>query len=434
MKKTTLNCKAVFKRTIPVFWTVFFVCITSISFAQEKDKINNTRQPNSKVENNNGPSKLQKPEGSNFLRFANKVDDTWDSLIRKFRFWFGSQKPLMIQPYRGFGNHDYIFLMGRVLEDKNIPESADSASTRENFSAMIKRFNSNEYPHATLNADVNGTLVEIKADKEGYFDLEYPIAESLDHDTIWHTINLKLLEPGYHNVFARGKILIPPPESKIGIISDIDDTVLQSSATNFIKMLHLSFFNNAKTRLPFEGVAAFYRALHEGTDKSSSNPLFYVSSSPWNLYDALEDFFEYQNIPAGPFILRDLGIDENKFIRSGHGDHKIVQIEKVLRTYPNMKFILIGDSGQKDPEIFTQVVRDYKERVLCIYIRDVTDAKREAAVQLLSEEVAKSGIELVFTKNSYDAAVHAAKMGYIKEEALPGIEINKIMDETPSAN
>src|SRR5690606_6523602 len=132
-------------------------------------------------------------------------------------------------------------------------------------------------------------------------------------------------------------------------------------ASNLLQMLKLTLFNNAHTRLPFEGVAALYQAFHAGAGGSEKNPLFYVSSSPWNLYDLLDEFFYLQDIPKGPFFLRDFGIDKDKFIVSGHEEHKIVQIEKILSTYPDMKFILIGDSGEKDPEIFTNVVQAFPE-------------------------------------------------------------------------
>src|SRR5690606_38566502 len=99
-------------------------------------------------------------------------------------------------------------------------------------------------------------------------------------------------------------------------------TVLRTDATSFIKMMKQTFTRNATTRLPFEGVAAFYRALHMGSKIDQyKNPLYFVSSSPWNLYDMLEEFWTLNEIPAGPFLLRDLGITEDKFIKTGHMQH-----------------------------------------------------------------------------------------------------------------
>ena len=245
----------------------------------------------------------------------------------------------------------------------------------------------------------------------------------------WHTVDMSYTNDHGTSVETTAKFLVPPATAHWGIISDIDDTVLRTNSSNLLRMARLTFFNNAHTRLPFKGVAAFYRALHRGTSQSSHNPLFYVSSSPWNLYDLLEDFFELHQIPMGPFFLRDFGIDETKFIKSGHGDHKLAQIEKIMTTYPDMEFILIGDSGEKDPEIFSQVVHDFKGRVKCIYIRDVTQTKRDEAIQKLATEVASAGIEMILIEDSEAAAKHAAEKGFIDPATLSLIAKGKRKDE-----
>jgi phosphatidate phosphatase APP1 len=119
---------------------------------------------------------------------------------------------------------------------------------------------------------------------------------------------------GQTDVSADGHILVPPAASQFGVISDVDDTILVSGVTNLLRMARLAFLNNARTRLPFAGVAAFYRALQSGPESTLFNPVFYVSSSPWNLYDLLVDFCAVQGIPKGPFMLRDVGVDEDKFL------------------------------------------------------------------------------------------------------------------------
>src|SRR5687768_17759104 len=92
--------------------------------------------------------------------------------------------------------------------------------------------------------------------------------------------------PGGGRVRSKGHVLVPYG-ARFGVISDLDDTVVRSSATSVLKMACIVVRNNAHTRLPFEGVAAFYRALQLGPASESSNPIFYVSSSPWNSYDIL---------------------------------------------------------------------------------------------------------------------------------------------------
>ena len=104
--------------------------------------------------------------------------------------------------------------------------------------------------------------------------------------------------PGWRPLANRTEVLIPDASAAVGIISDIDDTVLQSSITDWKTAAQLTFLGNARTRKPLLGVAKLYAALQAGV-----NPLFYVSSSPWNLYDLLEDFMRLNEIPPGPIFL-----------------------------------------------------------------------------------------------------------------------------------
>lgn len=94
---------------------------------------------------------------------------------------------------------------------------------------------------------------------------------------------------------------MPPAKAKFGVISDLDDTVIQTNVLSVLQAAHNTFLHNAYTRLAFPGVAAFYQALQQGQD-GSMNPIFYVSNMPWNLYDLMNDFFDMRHIPRGPIL------------------------------------------------------------------------------------------------------------------------------------
>src|SRR5690606_30277301 len=136
----------------------------------------------------------------------------------------------------------------------------------------------------------------------------------------WHPVEItSCAGPEGRTSRAIGQILVPPSDSRFGIISDMDDTVIRSHVTEFWKVARLTMLHNARTRKPFEGVAAFYRALQAGGDGTRHNPIFYVSSSAWNLYDLFRVFLEHNQLPSGPILLRDYGIDEDKFmVDQGH--------------------------------------------------------------------------------------------------------------------
>ena len=212
----------------------------------------------------------------------------------------------------------------------------------------------------------------------------------------------------------------------------MDDTVLQSQITSFLRAAQLMLLENARTRLPFPGVAAFYRALERGTLPAGSpgNPIFYVSSSPWNLYDVIADFLAAQEIPTGPMLLRDWDIGPS-LLRNR--EYKFAQIREILRTYPALPFMLVGDSGQEDPEIYSALVREFPNRILAIYIRNVSaHPERSDAIRNLAEEVAAAGSSLVLADDTLTVARHAAAHSWIPEAALADIGIEKRADEGTS--
>ncbi len=324
----------------------------------------------------------------------------------------------VIVPYRGFGTSNEIFLKGRVLEEKQLAPASDTRRVFHNLRAMYRRFESDEVPFARIAAAVHEHRIEVVADDEGYFDIRMPIVRQSDSgasDHRWLPVELSLLEPrtdadALHQ--TTGSALVPHAQASFGVISDIDDTILITNATQRLQMLRTTLFGNARTRLPFPGVSELYRALHRGAD-DAPNPIFYLSSSPWNLYDFLTEFMEIHQLPRGPLLLRDIGIDRTKFLKSSHESHKLAQIQHLMMTFPDLPFILIGDSGQHDPEIYRMAVEHFPERVPAVYIRDVSGSRRDDEVRALARAVRHCGGEMIVARDSRAIAEHAAKKGFV---------------------
>jgi phosphatidate phosphatase APP1 len=313
-----------------------------------------------------------------------------------------------------------------VLEDRGIRPADQTDSAWRNLSNMYRRFESDEIPGARVLARYGGVEQTVVADDEGFFEARLVPDAPPPHDRLWHTVELTLLEPrsaGQVEIHAAGRVLVPPSTAQFGVISDIDDTVIRTDATSLVRMLRATFLENARTRLPFPGVAALYRALQSGADGATLNPLFYVSSSPWNIYDMLEEFFAFQQIPAGPLLLRNWGFSPaERRSSSRHREHKLETIHQILDTYVTLPFVLIGDSGQEDPEIYRVVVGRYPKRILAIYIRNVSrSTRRISAIQALVEEVAAAGSTLVLADDTLAAARHAAEQGWIAPQELDEI-------------
>jgi phosphatidate phosphatase APP1 len=248
----------------------------------------------------------------------------------------------------------------------------------------------------------------------------------------WLPIALELVSPAPAGTKVTGeaRALLAPPTARFITISDMDDTVLQSHVTSLVQAFRTVLLGNARTRLPFPGVAAFYRALHAGASGGEQNPIFYVSSSPWNLYDLLVDFLDHQGIPAGPLTLRDWDLDRHALGSGRLHRFKDAAIREIMSVYPELPVVLVGDSSQQDPEIYRDVVREFPERVLAIYIRDVKrTAERRAAIASLIREVEASKSVLVLADDTMAAARHAAERGLIGADALAEIGGEKRMDE-----
>ena len=361
--------------------------------------------------------------------FLNKLAHTVGRNLRAAKRTFdrriGKTEQPHIMPYRGFGNDARVLVMGRALRDPGLREATEKNTVWKNLIESYKRIETDELPGARVRVRFKALAQDLVADNEGFFraTLELPTPPNAD-EGYWHEVDLELLHPlpeeGAH-VSARAQTLIPPRDAQFGVISDLDDTVIQTGATDVVRMVRATIFGNARTRIPFPGVAAFYAALQAGGTGTGFNPIFYVSSSPWNLYDVIEQFLALQRIPLGPLMLRDWGMSIDR-IPVGHSTHKLSIARQILGMYPQQQFILLGDSGQEDPEIYREIVREYPNRILCCYIRNVTpkDARRES-LQRVADEIREAGSEMVIAQDTNAAARHAAGRDFITEASLAGI-------------
>ena len=343
------------------------------------------------------------------------------------------EDPLEILAYRGYGNPSRAHVYGRVLEKRGVSASTDDDSTIRNLLNTMRRAESDPLPFASLKVNYGTAASEMRADDEGFFGGWIDVDPPLPGDAEWREYEVELSSPhppAAPSIKGKGEILVPPPSARFGIISDIDDTVIQSRVSNFLLAARTVMLGNARTRLPFPGVAAFYQALRHGFTGDEKNPVFYVSSSPWNIYDVICEFMDLQEIPHGPLLLRDWDIGFGALSSSRHFDHKGVSIRNIMQLYPGMQFILIGDTSQHDPEIYEQIVREFPARVKAIYIRDVTaNTERSAAVKKLAEQVLVAGSTLVLAEDTLGAARHAAEQGWIASAELPEVQKEKRADE-----
>jgi phosphatidate phosphatase APP1 len=334
-----------------------------------------------------------------------------------------------ILPFIGYGSAETIRLQGRILEAVRLTPGNLANTAWKNIGNFYRRFRAAKHPGVRVNIRVGDLRAHCVTGAEGYFQMEG--ANSAQISSGWHDAEFEvpdIRDPHHGATTATGQLLIPSADARVGIISDLDDTVVKTHVVSRLRMLANVALRNARTRIPFAGVGAFYRALQQGRSGDEANPLFYVSACPWDLFDLLIEFFRIQKIPLGPMLLQRYNL-KTLLSHEERDAHKRTSIASLLEFYPHLPFILIGDSGERDPEIYTRIARRFPHRIRAIYIRDIAARRRhESSIRHMARELKQFGIPLVLTQDSEAAAEHAAAVGLIPSEALDEVRSRKRVD------
>ncbi|HEU5073765.1 MAG TPA: phosphatase domain-containing protein, partial [Polyangiaceae bacterium] len=258
---------------------------------------------------------------------------------RRLKQRLGLLEPLRLDVYGGYAGQRGAIVWGRALEDE-VPAGPTPKDTLfDNLQRSLRQLHSDEVPALGLSVQLASYAATVVTDDEGYFATELEFTEPLTPGW-WvaqaRTLDVSPLEPP---ATGKGNVLVPDAGARFGVISDIDDTILQSHVRNRVKQAYVSLLGNAVTRLSFPGT----RDLYVGLERAGNGaPCFYVSRSAWNIHATLEHFIAHQGLPKGPLILRDVGLFNDREKRRGH---KRREIERIFATYPELPFILIGDSA-----------------------------------------------------------------------------------------
>lgn len=327
---------------------------------------------------------------------------------------------IVLQPYRGYGSPERAFLIGRVFHQRSATPMQGAWDIRRQLRDVMRRLVRRPAADVLVRGETLGARAEARTDADGYFRLEWSFDDGAARsDRLWHPVALKLA--GDVAIEAVGEIYVPPPRARFAVISDIDDTVMHTGVANKLGMMWRLFVSNAESRTAFPGVAAFYRALHAGASGDECNPMLYVSRAPWGIYEVLEEFFQRRNIPIGPVLfLREWGVSWRSPLPRRAEDHKRVLIEAIMAVYDALPVVLIGDSGQHDPEIYRRSVERYGARVLAVYIRDVSphDARIRDEIAAMEAAIREAGSHLVLAADTVAMAEHAARLGLVAPEAV----------------
>ncbi|WP_299338349.1 App1 family protein [uncultured Psychroserpens sp.] len=332
--------------------------------------------------------------------------------------WF-KKDPLQIITFQSYGTDTHFYMRGRALEDETI--NLEQKGLFGLFINSWKRFETDEIKNTTLKIKLpNGIILKTVTDDHGYFKIDEQVNDlhSLANAEGWLNMEVSYDDANISRSIQKsnrfpGELLIPSKKADYGVISDIDDTIIHTGVASTLKwkVLFNSIFKSAASRIPLEGAAEFYHKLHRGVSGANANPIFYVSHSPWNLYRYLEFFLKQNDFPKGPILLRSFKDIFKK--KSGDQPQKQIEIINILKAYPDLKFILIGDSGEYDADIYIELAKTFPDQVMAIYLRSVKHKKKMLRVRSLFNQYDQTPVLLV--ESSAQAIEHARANGFINK-------------------
>ena len=280
----------------------------------------------------------------------------------------------------------------RVLRQPPQPRADPSRPAK--FLYMLRLYASHEVPGVRVRLRFGDLTAESVSDDEGFarFELRLPSSRPLPEHADWESCTLDMPDvEGAEPVEAA--ILAPGTDNRIAVISDIDDTIIETGAHRFTRNWRRLILQMPEDRKAVTGASDFYAELGGVRPQGGTRrPFFYVSSSPWNLYGFLMRFIQLQKLPEGPMLLRDWSLSLKTLGKSSHGAHKRASIAGILGFYPSLRFVLIGDDTQGDAEAYADAVSLYPGRVEAVLIRTTSTSAMGPRKRAAVERIRASGV------------------------------------------
>jgi len=330
--------------------------------------------------------------------FFHSFEQRVNRVLGAFRSALGLKRPQVVIPYLSYGRcdgaHTSVRVMGRVVEEAKRFEFSPSTGGLSHFLQVIRLFLTPKVPHARVLATLKGHPFSLRCNEEGFFSEVLKIEEKSEEEKL-QALSVSFSVSGQTERSFPAEFLTPTEETHCLLISDVDDTVIKSRATNFLRLAFNTLFYPVEKRKTFVEASRVYQALKKGKDHKAQNLLFYVSSSSWNLYPLLQGFLELNKFPAGPLILQDHASERKKDPQDNH-THKLDRVLEIAALYPEYPLILLGDAGQRDPFLYLEAAKQLPGRVKVILIRRSWWTGKTKDTQALQEEALHLGVALIY--------------------------------------
>lgn len=270
-----------------------------------------------------------------------------------------------IEVYHAYGNKHHVIIQGRTLYKRVFDTVQSNDSWLTNLWRRVRQIESNEISDARIIAKLQDQTFRVTGDDEGYFEFNITLDNALK--TGYTNIDL-MIENNASIQHTLATII--GNEKLVGIISDFDDTLIISDVGDKIELANNTLLKNYKQREMIPGMLEKFQNILLQNPKHVPSTLFILSGSPQQLFTPIEAFLSFHHFPKHTLILK-----------KAHGDHKdpiidrfaykIQKIERLIKLYPNIQWIMFGDSGEKDTEVYKAIQKKYPKKVISYFIRNV---------------------------------------------------------------
>jgi len=317
--------------------------------------------------------------GVPILHFAARLEDS----IHRWREKRGRKRGLQttVIPYTGYGSPGWVRVLCRVVLTRG-----DVASQRVAKVRGWRSFFSIPVDDVEVTIVAGGVEHRVLADRGGVVDAKVAVA----------------LSPGWHEITIRADdteavtapVFVIDPDAEFGLISDVDDTVMVTALPRPLLAAWNTFVLDEHARRPVPGMAVLYERIKRA---NPSMPVIYLSTGAWNVAPTLTRFLERNLYPAGPLLLTDWGPTHDRWFRSGR-QHKSSTLERIAQELPGMKWLLVGDDGQHDEELYGQFAASHPQNVAAVAIRQLSTSEAVlAGGRSKAAEKGRTGTTWVFS-------------------------------------
>lgn len=328
------------------------------------------------------------------MHIAARIEDAYTAFRARLARLSG--KIPTVVAFRGYGSTKSVRILARVLYINPDPATHKVRKYVRGWRA----FRGVPVAHTKITVKIGDQKFRVWSDRGGVIDEGLPI--SLPVGT--HTVLMRVTKG---TGWASSDVRIVDSRSRVGIVCDIDDTVMVTALPRLLLAAWNTFVLDEHARRPVPGMAVFLTKL---ADRYPDAPVVYLSTGPWNVAPTLERFLSRHMFPRGPLLLTDWGATPERFFRSGR-EHKVKSLDRLVTKFPNIKWVLIGDDGQHDETTYGDFARRHPNNVLAVGIRRLSGPEAVLAGAPISHPDPVPGLPWFYGHNGAELAEKFGEAG-----------------------